>query len=47
MAEAADHGLCYSVFCNGWDPKWALDHNDLDQFDSLLAGGYEIGSHCH
>ena len=47
MVEAADHGSYYSVFRKGWYPRWALDHNDLDQFDSLLAGGHEIGSRSH
>ena len=45
--EAARHDLSFSALYNGWYPKWALDHNDLGQFQSLLADGHEIGSHAH
>jgi hypothetical protein len=47
LAEAARHGLHFSSLYNGWYTKWALDHNDLDQFRELLAAGHEIGSHSH
>jgi hypothetical protein len=45
--EAARHGLRLTSLYNGWFTKWALDNNDLDQFQALLAGGHELGSHAH
>jgi hypothetical protein len=47
MTEAARHDLHFTALYNGWYPKWALDHNDLAQFEQLLAAGHEIGSHAH
>jgi hypothetical protein len=47
MGEAACLDLHFSALYNGWYPKWALDHDDLGQFESLLAAGHEIGSHSH
>jgi hypothetical protein len=47
MEEATRHDLRFSALYNGWYTKWALEHEDLDQFSALLAAGHEIGSHAH
>jgi hypothetical protein len=46
-AEAARHDLRFTSLYNGWYTKWALEHDDLDQFQALLAAGHEVGSHTH
>jgi hypothetical protein len=45
--EAARHQLHFTALYNGWYPQWALETNDLSQFETLLAAGHEIGSHAH
>lgn len=47
MEEAERHALHFSSLYNGWYPKWALENDDLSQFEALLAAGHEIGSHAH
>lgn len=47
MEEAEEHQLHFTSLYNGWYPKWALDHNDTDQFKELINAGHEIGSHAH
>jgi hypothetical protein len=47
MDEAERHGLHFTSLYNGWYTKWALEHNDLTQFEELLAAGHEIGTHAH
>jgi len=47
MDEAKRHGVKLTALFNGWYTKWALEHDDLEQFRLLLEAGHEVGTHAH
>jgi hypothetical protein len=47
IGEASRYGVKMTALFNGWYTRWALDHNDLDQFGQLVAAGHEVGTHAH
>jgi hypothetical protein len=47
MQEAARHDMRFTILLLGWYPKWAMEKDDLSQFEALLAAGHEIGTHVH
>ncbi len=47
VEETARHNLHFTSLYNGWYPKWALENDDLNQFQALLDAGHVIGTHAH
>lgn len=47
IEEASRHNIHFTALYNGWFTKWAIEQNDLSQFEDLIAAGHEIGSHAH